>query len=106
MEPTTPTTPAPDPVTSVPNPPVVSQEPELRRYWLAGFISGALTLLFFMLIVILSILNYAIPCSGRFPAVAVLALGVALGLSFIGGAATAEGTLPLPAGLNSPVKFA
>lgn len=78
---------------------------DLRRYWLAGFISGAMTLLFFMLIVILSIFNHGVPCAGRFPAVAVLALGVALGLSFIGGAATAQGTLPLP-GSWKPVRFA
>ena len=71
----------------------------------AGVAFGALTLLFFMGIVIASLFAYEVPASSRFSVVVVLALGSALATSFLGGWAVAEGRIPIPIIQAHPVQF-
>lgn len=61
----------------------------------AGVIFGAATLLFFMILVVLSVVDQAVPSEAKFLVVSVLALGVALSSAFLGGSAAAKGQLPL-----------
>jgi hypothetical protein len=60
----------------------------------AGFVTGALTLLFFMLLVVVGIWGHEVPSGSRFLVVAVLALGCALSAAFLGGHAAATGNIP------------
>lgn len=71
----------------------------------AGFISGLVTLLFFMALVIASILGFSIPKTERFLCVIVFSFGLALASSFLGGYAFARGKMPLPFSKDSPIKF-
>lgn len=107
MEPSEPKAPVSDSVPPVPEDPSAGPAP-LSRSWytIAGYIAAGLTLLFFMRLVLLSVQGKPVPCDGRFPAIAVLALGIALGFGFVGGSARAEGQLPKIAGLASPISFA
>jgi CheY-like chemotaxis protein len=68
-----------------------------------GLRIGIATFIFFMLVAVVSIFGLTIPCEGRFPAVAVLALGVGMAMGFLGGSAKAEGRLPLPGDVGSPL---
>lgn len=73
---------------------------------LLGVIFGGVTLLFFMALVIASLLAYEIPPSARFLVVCVLALGCGLSANFLGGTAVARGKLPLPEPFRShPISF-
>jgi hypothetical protein len=87
------------------DPPAPPQKPSSEApKWVvvAGVLFGALTLIFFMVLVI-----YSAPLnnpSTRLPLVIVLALGVALSASFLGGAATVSGRIPLPGNMD-PVAF-
>ena len=67
-----------------------------------GYAIGVGTLLFLMYLVLRT---QGIDCDRRFLVVAILALGIAMAFSFIGGSAKAEGKLPLPEKW-SPVTFA
>ena len=60
----------------------------------AGFCTGLLTLIFLMAIVVASIFGHEIPPTGRFPFLAVFALGCALSTSFLTGEAAASGKIP------------
>ncbi len=60
----------------------------------AGFCTGILTLLFFMAIVLISILGHEIPPTAKFPVLAVFALGCAFSVSFLTGDAVASGKIP------------
>ena len=60
---------------------------------------GALTLTFFMGLVIGSLFGLSVPITGRFAVITVLALGVSLSASFLTGRAHSEGRLAIP-GLN------
>lgn len=71
----------------------------------AGVIFGALTLVFFMVLVLLSINGQNVPPNAEFLVLATLALGVALSVAFLGGSAAAEGKLPIPVINNNPVVF-
>lgn len=71
---------------------------------IAGAAFGLLTLLFFISLVLASINGKSIPPDSRMLVVAVLALGVAPSASFLGGAASASGKLPLPWGMD-PLSF-
>jgi uncharacterized protein (TIGR02594 family) len=71
-----------------------------------GAITGGIVLLFFMSLVIIEIMGYHIPPQARFLVVCVLAIGMAFAFAAIGGSAVASGILPLPSGLDSPIKFA
>lgn len=74
---------------------MASHDPRVPR-WVqpAGLIFGALTLLFFMGIVVASIFGYQVPPDGRFSLVVVLAFGGALSASFLTGDAAASGKIP------------
>jgi hypothetical protein len=60
----------------------------------AGFVTGVLTLLFFMSLAIVGISGHEVPKGSRFLVVAVLALGCALSAAFLGGHAVASGKIP------------
>jgi hypothetical protein len=66
---------------------------------------GALTLVFFMALIVASLFGKVVPSSSKFFVLAVLALGVALALAFIGGEAAARGRLPVPFLNHHPVEF-
>ncbi len=68
----------------------------------AGF--GFLTFLFFASLVVASLNGRSVPPDSRILVVSVLAIGIALSASFLGGTASASGKLPLPWGMD-PVSF-
>lgn len=69
----------------------------------AGF--GGLTLIFFMALVLLSLIGYTIPENSWGLVSIVLALGVALSFAFLGGQAAAEGRIPIPGLADHPLVF-
>jgi hypothetical protein len=71
----------------------------------ASVVAGGITLLFLMLVVIMSIFGRVVPPAGRFPVIAVLALGFAMTAAFVGGNAVAKGNLPVPGLQDKPVEF-
>lgn len=72
---------------------------------IAGYISGILTLLFFMALIIVGVvLGRPFPADYKFIIVIVMAFGLALAVSFIGGSAAAGGKIPFFK--DSPVQFA
>jgi hypothetical protein len=76
-----------------------------RTMAIAGLLFGALTLIFFMALVVMAILGFAPPANARFLVVEVLALGTALSGAFLGGNAAAKGSLPLPFLNAHPLQF-
>jgi hypothetical protein len=68
----------------------------------AGF--GFLTFIFFASLVVASVNGKSVPPESRILVVAVLAIGIALSASFLGGTASASGKLPLPWSMH-PVTF-
>lgn len=74
---------------------------------IAGFVSGVVTLLFFMGLVLVSMLwDKTVPQGGKWAATVVLSLGVGLASSFLGGSARASGKLKIPFMKDNPVGFA
>jgi len=71
----------------------------------AGFATGALILVFFMVLVLVSILGFEVGPDSRFHVIVVLSLGIGLSATFLGGHALAEGKIPLPFALTNPVSF-
>jgi hypothetical protein len=71
----------------------------------AGVVFAAVTLVFFMLLVILSVFGNTIPEDASFPIASVLALGLAFASAFMGGDAAAKGQLPSPFLNKYPVQF-
>ncbi|MBF0284347.1 MAG: hypothetical protein HQL51_07795 [Magnetococcales bacterium] len=72
----------------------------------SGYITGAVTLLFFMALVISSIVfGKTIPCDIRFIIVIVLAISTSLSSAFLGGTAAISGALPMRAARENPLKF-
>ena len=69
----------------------------------AGYITGAATLAFFMWLAVED-RNIATTV-GRFAVSASLALGCALAFAFIGGSAAAHGSIPMPFAKQRPVQF-
>jgi hypothetical protein len=63
-----------------------------------------LTFFFFVSLVVASLNGKSVPPDSRILVVAVLAIGIALSASFLGGTASASGKLPLPWGLD-PLSF-
>jgi hypothetical protein len=59
-----------------------------------GAIFGALTLLFFMGLVLLGVAGREVPCNTVFLVNITLSLGAALAVAFLGGNASAKGTIP------------
>lgn len=72
---------------------------------IAGVVFGAITLLFFMTLVFLSVNGNEVPHGSRFLVVIVLALGAALASSFLGGSAAAQGKIPIPLIKDYPIEF-
>src|SRR5262245_109673 len=70
-----------------------------------GSLFGGATLLFLMLLIIMTVYGNEIPKNSRFLVVAVLALGAALSSSFLGGSAAAKGHLPIPWAKEKPITF-
>lgn len=70
-----------------------------------GAMFGALTLLFFMGLILLAIFGHEIPCESRFLVATVVAFGAALSVAFLGGAIAAKGVIPLPFATEHPVSF-
>jgi hypothetical protein len=60
----------------------------------AGFVTAAFTLLFFMSLVVASVIGHEVPSGSKFLVVAVLALGCAMSATFLGGEAVAAGKVP------------
>ena len=69
-----------------------------------AFFFGA-TLVFFMVLVIVSVLRFEVPASARFLVLIVLALGAAGSFGFLGGAAAASGSIPIPGVQHNVVAF-
>lgn len=80
--------------------------PSPMRKWvpIVGATFGFLTFLFLVSLVVASVTGKSVPPDSRILVAAVLALGVALSASFLGGAASASGKLSLPWDM-SPVSF-
>jgi hypothetical protein len=68
----------------------------LAQPWvmILGAIFGALTLLFFMGLVLLGVAGHEVPCNTVFLVNITLSLGAALAVAFIGGNASATGAIP------------
>jgi hypothetical protein len=75
----------------------------LRSGWSAMF--GGIALLFFMTLVILSIVGYSVPQDSRYLVAIVLALSGALSAAFLGGNASARGQIKVPY-LEDPLTIA
>jgi hypothetical protein len=68
----------------------------LAQPWvmILGAIFGALTLLFFMGLVLLGVAGHEVPCNTVFLVNITLSLGAALAVGFLGGNASAKGAIP------------
>jgi hypothetical protein len=73
---------------------------------IAGAVFGGITLLFLMLLIVFSLFSKEIPTTSRFILVALIALGIGLSSTFLGGDAAARGALSLPFFKESPMSFA
>lgn len=86
------------------------KEPETEEvpswFSVAGVVFGAITMIFLMLLIILSLFGREIPTSSRFIVVSFLALSVGLSSTFLGGTAAARGRMSLPFFKESPMSFA
>lgn len=71
----------------------------------AGFVTAAVTLLFFMGLVFAAIFGHQVPCGSRFIVVIIFALSAAMAASFLGGSAAARGHIPLGGARAHPVAF-
>ena len=80
----------------------------LRSPWVlkvsAGF--GAVALFFFMALVVMSIWGRVVPSEARYLVVIVLTLSAALSVGFLGGNASARGTITIPFVNDSPLTVA
>lgn len=73
---------------------------------LLGAIFGGLALLFFMGLVVMSLLGHSVPQDAHYLVVIVLALSGALSVGFLGGNASARGTIPMPFAKEHPMAVA
>jgi uncharacterized protein (TIGR02594 family) len=71
-----------------------------------GAIMSGIVLLFFMALVVCEIMGFSIRLQTRPLVVFILAIGMAFAFATLGGSAVASGALPLPSGIDSPIKFA
>jgi hypothetical protein len=72
---------------------------------IAGLVSGLMTLLFFMLLVVAALFERQVPSGTRFLVIIVLAFGAAMSASFLGGVAAAEGSVPIPGAEQNVIAF-
>ena len=77
-----------------------------RFFPFCGVLFGAITLIFFMGLVVAAIFDKQVPQGAKFNVVVVLAVGTALSTTFLGGTAAVKGTLRLPFVEDSPMAFA
>lgn len=79
----------------------------LRSGWSAmiGAVFGGVALLFFMMLVLLSVFGYPVPSDARYLVVIVLSLSGSLSAAFLGGNATARGRIHVPY-LEDPLTIA
>lgn len=70
-----------------------------------GAVFGGSTLLFFMALILITILHRPLPPEDRYLVVIVLALGSAMSASFLGGGAVAKGHLSIPLLKNNPISI-
>ena len=86
---------------------MIASKPPLARAWIIviGAVLGAITLLFFMALVLMSMFGRQVPCDSRYLVVTVVAFGAALSAGFLGGAAAAKGSIPLPFAQDHPLTF-
>ena len=70
-----------------------------------GAVVLVLTILFFMLLVGIAIAGHEVPPGTHVLVVIVLALGLAVGSAFLGGAAAVEGNVPIPGVTSHPLAF-
>lgn len=71
-----------------------------------GALFGLLALLFFMTLVMLEVFGSEVPQGAKYLVVIVLALAGALSTAFLGGHASARGTIPLPSAQEHPFRYA
>jgi len=71
-----------------------------------GAVFGGSTLLFFMALIILGVQGKSPPSDTRFLIVIVLALSGGLSAGFLGGNASASGSIPIPGAEKHPLRFA
>jgi hypothetical protein len=72
----------------------------------AGATFGAVALLFFMVLVLLQVFGHKVPEEAKYLIVIVLALAGGLSAAFLGGHASARGSVPLPKAQQHPVRYA
>src|SRR5579871_2760146 len=70
-----------------------------------GAVFGGIVLVFFMALVVMATQGKEIPCQSHYLVVIVLALGIALSASFLGGAAAVSGSIPWAFANDHPVQF-
>jgi hypothetical protein len=82
--------------------------PEEIPSWfpVAGVLFAAITSLFLMSLIVLSLFGREIPITSRFIVIAFLALSIGLSSTFLGGTAAAKGTISLPFFKEAPMSFA
>ena len=73
---------------------------------IAGFVCIAFFIIFLSGLIVADIRGYPVPSTARMLVVFLMSVVLAAGFSFVGGKALADGTLPLPWGKDSPIKFA
>ena len=85
----------------------IVQASALARPWVAvvGALLGSLTLLFLMALVLLSVYGREVPCNSVYLVCAVLSIGAALAVAFIGGNASATGNIPLDIARTNPLSI-
>jgi hypothetical protein len=103
MEPATSSNQTPPQPPNPPPPPTPIPSPS-KWVLVAGLIFGTLTFLFFVGLVIAAVSGRSVPPNARLLVMVVLAIGIALSASFLGGTASASGKLPLPGNMD-PVAF-
>jgi hypothetical protein len=78
--------------------------PPSRWVPITGAVFAFLTFFFFVSLVVASINGKSVPPDSRLLVIVVLAVGIALSASFLGGTASASGKLPMPWGVK-PISF-
>jgi fido (protein-threonine AMPylation protein) len=87
------------------HPKQLAQKPDAFSVKL-GALFGGLTLLFFMALILLSVQGKSPPSDARFLIVIVLALSGGLSAGFLGGNASARGSIPIPGAKQHPLRYA
>jgi hypothetical protein len=92
-------------MTKDPNAPPSTPSRIPQWFPIAGYSALAVTLLFFMAMLVAGIAGHPIPDPMRMIVVFILAIGVAMASSFLGGDAAAKGSLPFSFATRRPIAF-